>query len=348
MDQEQRLAELEAQISTISANRRKTGWRSRWAAVGAAVAVSLGAGSGLYYVSAAPGDVVQNSFVSISPVRILDTRPAPENVGGFVGPLSTGQIHTFAVTGVAGVPANAASVVLNVTATGTTERSFLTVYPTGEPQPVVSNLNWTAGGATVPNLVTVKVGAGGQVSVFNAFGNVHVIADIAGYYVPSNDKFISLDVFEAGSSGTATHSDGFGANTGLTFVDGVNNDANFHLVLPPDYTPGTTLVATFTWHTSAVNCDVHWRANSTSVSRAGQVHPQGVSASAGMSEPGVGAQGATSNMVNSSTFELTSPNAAFTLQPGDSYSFGLFRSGGSAQDTCAASARIDSMVILYE
>jgi hypothetical protein len=32
------------------------------------------------------------------------------------------------------------------------------------------------------NLVTAKVGASGQVSVFNAFGSTEVIADVAGWY----------------------------------------------------------------------------------------------------------------------------------------------------------------------
>ena len=199
----------------------------------------------------------------------------------------------------------------------------------------------------IPNLVTVKIGAAGQVSVYNLNGNTQVIADVAGYYVPGNDKFISLDIF-ATPSDTATFNTGFGANTGLTFPDAVNADSSFHFVLPPDYTPGTTIVGTLTWHTGAIACSVSWRANYTSVSRAGATHILGGSPSAGMSDPGVIPAGGTANLVQSATFTLTSPLPATPLEPGDSYTFGLFREGAAAGDTCAAIARIDSMVIHYE
>ncbi|MEI2655540.1 MAG: hypothetical protein V9G12_25950 [Microthrixaceae bacterium] len=45
----------------------------------------------------------------------------------------------------------------------------------------VSNLNYVPG-QTVPNLVTVKVGANGKVDLFNSTGWVNVIADVVGYY----------------------------------------------------------------------------------------------------------------------------------------------------------------------
>ena len=346
MEHEQRLAELEAKVVQLNSTRKRHGWRSRWAAVGAAIAVTLGGGTALHYAMAAPGDVVTNSFVPVSPVRILDTRPAPLNVGGFVGPLASNQTHTFQVTGVAGVPANATAVVMNVTVDATTGSSFLTVFPAGTTRPLASNLNWVAGDV-VPNLVTVKIGAAGQVSVYNLNGNTHVIADVAGYYAPGNDKFISLDIFGTPAD-SALFTSGFGANAGQNFVDGVNSTSSFHFVLPPDYTPGTTIVGTFTWHTAAVSCAVLWRANYVSVSRAGALHILGAGASTGMSSPGLGTNGGTPNVVQGGTFTLTSPVPATPLLPGDSYTFGLFRSGGDATDTCTANALIDSMVIRYE
>ena len=71
--------------------------------------------------------------------------------------------------------------VLNVTVTTPSEGSYLTAFPSGEAQPLASNLNF-APGQTVPNLVVARVGAGGKVSLFNAAGTVHVIADVAGWY----------------------------------------------------------------------------------------------------------------------------------------------------------------------
>ena len=55
------------------------------------------------------------------------------------------------VTGRGGVPASGVgAVVLNVTAVAPTASSYMTVWPTGEPQPLASNLNFTPG-QTVPN-----------------------------------------------------------------------------------------------------------------------------------------------------------------------------------------------------
>jgi hypothetical protein len=88
------------------------------------------------------------------------------------------------VTGQGGVPSGASAVVINVTVTNTSGASFLTVFPTGVPAPVASNLNWIAG-QTVPNLVQVALGTGGKVSVYNQVGTTDVIFDVAGYIIPT-------------------------------------------------------------------------------------------------------------------------------------------------------------------
>ncbi len=51
----------------------------------------------------------------------------------------------------------------------------------GGGPPVVSNLNYVAG-QTVPNLVIVKVGAGGTVNLYSSGGPVDIVADVAGYF----------------------------------------------------------------------------------------------------------------------------------------------------------------------
>jgi hypothetical protein len=73
--------------------------------------------------------------------------------------------------------------VLNVTVTGPTATSYLSVFPAGLALPTVSNLNF-AKGQTIPNLVIAKVGAGNRVTFYNAAGTVNVLADLAGYYAP--------------------------------------------------------------------------------------------------------------------------------------------------------------------
>jgi hypothetical protein len=73
------------------------------------------------------------------------------------------------------------AVVLNVTVTGSTAPSYLTVWPDGSAQPVASDLNWV-NGETVPNLVVVKLGSNGNIDLFNGVGSVNVVIDIVGWY----------------------------------------------------------------------------------------------------------------------------------------------------------------------
>jgi hypothetical protein len=120
-----------------------------------------------------------DGIVGVTPTRILDTR---DGTGGQITPYGPGESRDLAVAGLAGVPANATAVVMNVTATGASAPTHLTIWPAGEGQPTASNLNLAAG-QTVPNLVVAKLGVGGQVSVFNNAGDVDVLADVVGYYV---------------------------------------------------------------------------------------------------------------------------------------------------------------------
>jgi hypothetical protein len=124
-------------------------------------------------------------YVSVTPTRWVDTRS-----GAKIGPGGKLDVTVAGATvnGVS-IPANATGVVMNVTATqpsGASE-SYLTIYPTtAAPNnpPNSSNLNFTAG-VDIPNMVTAKIGTGGQVTIFNNAGEVHVLADVVGYFRPS-------------------------------------------------------------------------------------------------------------------------------------------------------------------
>ncbi|MFE4518604.1 hypothetical protein ACFRMQ_30990 [Kitasatospora sp. NPDC056783] len=116
------------------------------------------------------------TYVAMAPQRLLDTRDG--------GTLGARGVTTLKVAGTAGIPANAVAVVMNVTATNALDAGFVTVYPAGQPAPITSNLNHTAG-QTIPNAVTVQLGDGGAVQLLNgSFGNLDLVADVTGYYVP--------------------------------------------------------------------------------------------------------------------------------------------------------------------
>ncbi|MFM7070076.1 MAG: hypothetical protein ACKOYM_11530 [Actinomycetes bacterium] len=157
--------------------------RTRWAAVGAAVAVVLGTG-GIAFSGASNAQLTP-SEQAISPCRIMDTRPT-STVGPRSTPLASGATHTIQVTGTNGnctLPADTASVTLNLTVVQPGANGYITVYPAGPSRPTASNLNYTTGQSPEANLVEVAVSSSGQVSFFASGGPVHLIADIASYTV---------------------------------------------------------------------------------------------------------------------------------------------------------------------
>ncbi len=153
-------------------------WRSRWAAIGAAVAVTLGAG-GLITVNAAEGP--PSSVVTIDPIRILDTR----NNIGLTGQFQSGVPRKLRVTN-----SDLTGALLNVTVVAPTANGFLSVRPgdaTGTPS--TSSMNFVAGDI-VSNSVQVGLPTSGrnkaQIEItFDAYGvsgpTTHVLVDVVGY-----------------------------------------------------------------------------------------------------------------------------------------------------------------------
>lgn len=106
-------------------NSQGTTSRARWAAVGAAIAVSLGVG-GVAVTNAVVSTGEKAVFVPIAPCRLFDMRPAPDLVGPRSTSLAAGETYTQAVRGVNGnctIPADATAVAMNVTAVGGTAAS---------------------------------------------------------------------------------------------------------------------------------------------------------------------------------------------------------------------------------
>jgi len=137
------------------------------------------------YFSAAGGTGSEFS-AEAAPVRICDTRPgnpsglsAPNNkcLGLTIGPGATLPVK---VATLAGVPANAKAVVVNLTAVTPTTTTYLTVFP-GPTKPTASDLNLTTG-VTGANLVVATLNANGKISIFNNAGSTNVIVDVEGWY----------------------------------------------------------------------------------------------------------------------------------------------------------------------
>ena len=148
-----------------------------------------------YYVPTSATNPNAMPYAPVAPTRILDTRTT---LGGLQGAFGAGESRDLQVTGanVSGtglsIPSTATAVVFNLTAVGGAVGTYVSAFPTGGSVPLVSNLNLGAGDIRA-NLVTVKVGTGGKVTLFNAVGTVQLIADVAGYYDASApDDFVPL------------------------------------------------------------------------------------------------------------------------------------------------------------
>ncbi|MFK7917051.1 MAG: hypothetical protein AB8G14_03145 [Ilumatobacter sp.] len=175
--------------SRSTGDRRQRGpspWiRIRWAAIGAAVAVSLGAG-GIGLVSAGVSSGERAVFVAIEPCRVLDVRPNTQ-VGLKASPFGPGE--TVEVEGrgdsgqCTGLPADATALSLNITALNATERTFLTVFAAGGERPDASSLNPSPGAPPTPNAVVAQLSTDGEFAIFNRAGSVDVFVDVNGYYI---------------------------------------------------------------------------------------------------------------------------------------------------------------------
>lgn len=132
--------------------------------------------------SAALGQSGPYQYYPLTPCRVVDTR-YPDATNG--GPrFDTNTTRNFAIRGNCGVPASARAVSLNVTVTGATQPSYLTVWPSDLSRPVVSMLNFEASDPALANGVIVGLSQANpqDLSVYNNFGMVHVILDVTGYF----------------------------------------------------------------------------------------------------------------------------------------------------------------------
>jgi hypothetical protein len=128
----------------------------------------------------APPSTNTLQFYPLPPCRVFDTRGPNGTLGGpsFAG----GDARSFPIAGSCGAPLNAAAYSLNATVVPHGSLGYLTIWPTGQPQPVTSTLN-SLDGTPLANAAIVPAGTDGAVS-FYAANATDVIVDINGYFAP--------------------------------------------------------------------------------------------------------------------------------------------------------------------
>ncbi|HLY17759.1 MAG TPA: SBBP repeat-containing protein [Bryobacteraceae bacterium] len=126
-------------------------------------------------------------FISMPPCRVVDTRDATKP-SGFGPPSMAGATsRSFPFPeGPCGIPATAQAYSLNVTVVPHVGLGYLTIWPAGQSEPVVSTLN-SLDGRIKANAAIVPAGSQGAISVF-ATNATDVVLDINGYFVPATDS----------------------------------------------------------------------------------------------------------------------------------------------------------------
>ena len=145
------------------------------------VIAKVGAGGRVCVFTSAQADLlvdVNGSLPAGSDVNPLDPSRLYDSRTGD-GPRPDGSVTVVQVAGRGGVPADATTAVLNVTALDASVPGYMTVFPCGTAPPDASNLNFPIG-ATIANSVIAKLDAAGKVCVFTS-GSAGLLVDVGGY-----------------------------------------------------------------------------------------------------------------------------------------------------------------------
>jgi uncharacterized repeat protein (TIGR03803 family) len=131
-------------------------------------------------------------FIAISPCRIVDTRNANGTFGG--PPIPGNNSRSFPLTegdNPCGIPSSAIAYSVNVTVVPQTTLGYLTIWPTGEGQPIASTLN-SLDGRIKANAAIIPAGTpNGSVTVY-VTDTTNVVLDINGYFTTSDGSTLAF------------------------------------------------------------------------------------------------------------------------------------------------------------
>ncbi len=132
---------------------------------------------------------VPYQFVTVTPCRLVDTRP---DHGGS-GPIQGGTFQTFPIPqeGGCNIPATAAAYSLNVSVVPQGGLGYLTMWPAGVTlRPLVSTLN-SLDGRIKASAAIVPAGTNGAVNIY-VTNTTNVILDINGYFAAVSDSTLAF------------------------------------------------------------------------------------------------------------------------------------------------------------
>jgi hypothetical protein len=139
----------------------------------------------------------ENTYVPITPCRIVDTR----NAVGFIG---NGVTRTYYVGGTVGfapqggksggcgIPVGAAAVSATVTAVSPTIGGYLRAYPSNQAEPTATTLNYVAHvSAGTGSTLSLSTASAQALKVTNHAGRTGLVIDVSGYYLAPIEGMIN-------------------------------------------------------------------------------------------------------------------------------------------------------------
>jgi hypothetical protein len=139
-----------------------------------------------YFVPASDPSAL--AFFPVAPCRVADTRTSAGPLGG--PSLAAAGARSFPILSACNVPVSAKAYSLNLAVIPRRPLGYLTVWPSGQGQPVAAALNAPTGAVTA-GAVIVPAGVSGSVDVF-ASDPTDLVIDINGYFAPPAAGGLSL------------------------------------------------------------------------------------------------------------------------------------------------------------
>ncbi len=135
----------------------------------------------------APATPENYQFYPLTPCRIVDTRNNQDQ-----GMLQAGVERDYSIPGNCAVPSNATAYSFNVTVLPSPGGlDYLTVWPKGETQPVVSTLNDNTG-TIVANAAIVPAGSESATAFYAHSNSTNLLVDVNGYFAPAGTGGLSM------------------------------------------------------------------------------------------------------------------------------------------------------------
>ena len=137
-----------------------------------------------YFTAPASGTL---QFYKLTPCRIVDTRGGKDQ-----GSLQAGVERDYNIAGTCGIPSTALAYSFNITASPSNGKlDYLTVWPKGQKQPVVSTLN-NPTGTLVANAAIVPAGSENATAFYAHSNQTDLLVDVDGYFAAPSSSGLSL------------------------------------------------------------------------------------------------------------------------------------------------------------